>query len=77
MLVINHDLVTAEKAKEIMQLCPFDAISYVDGKLEISSACKMCKTCVRKGGGLIRFEEEAKTVDKDQMADAVLEYLNN
>lgn len=66
MLVINHDFVTAEKAKEIMQLCPFDAISYVDGKLEISSACKMCKTCVRKGGGLIRFEEEAKTVDKDQ-----------
>ena len=33
-LVIKHDLVTPEKAKDLMELCPFGAISYEDGKLE-------------------------------------------
>ena len=63
-LVINHQLVTAEKADALVSLCPFGAISYENGKLDISSACKMCKMCVRKGGGLVTFEEEAKTIDK-------------
>ena len=63
-LVINHSLVTQEKAQALMELCPFGAISYEDGKLDISSGCKMCKMCVRKGGGLVDFVEEAKTVDK-------------
>ena len=63
-LVINHQLVTAEKADALVSLCPFGAISYENGKLDISSACKMCKMCVRKGGGLVTFEEEVKTIDK-------------
>ncbi len=63
-LVINHNLVTPEKAESLMALCPFGAISYEGGKLDISSGCKMCKMCVRKGGGLVEFQEEAKTVDK-------------
>ena len=63
-LVINHSLVTQEKAQALMELCPFGAISYEDGKLDISSGCKMCKMCVRKGGGLVDFVEETKTVDK-------------
>ena len=62
-LVIRQELVTSEKAKELMALCPFDAISY-DGKLDISSACKLCKMCVRKGGGVVEYEEEAVTLDK-------------
>ena len=63
-LVINHHLVTAEKAEALMNICPFGAISYEDGKLDISSGCKMCKMCVRKGGGLVDFVEEQKSVDK-------------
>ena len=63
-LTIQHNLVTAEKAKDLINLCPFGAISYEDGKLDISSACKMCKMCVRKGGGLVTFEEEVKAIDK-------------
>ena len=59
-LVINHNLVTPEKAEALMQLCPFGAISYGNEKLDISSGCKMCKMCVRKGQGLVDFVEEVQ-----------------
>ena len=65
-LIIHQHLVNEENAKSLAEICPFGAISYQDGKLDISSACKMCKMCVRKGGGLVEFEEEAKTIDKSQ-----------
>ena len=63
-LVINHNLVTPEKAESLVSLCPFGAISWSDGKLDISSGCKMCKMCVRKGQGLVEFIEETKEIDK-------------
>ena len=63
-LVINKNLVTQEKAESLIKLCPFNAISYTDGNLDISSACKMCKMCVRKGEGVIEFVEDAKEIDK-------------
>ena len=63
-LIINHNLVTPEKAEELVSLCPFGAISYEDGRLDISSGCKMCKMCVRKGQGLVEFREEKKEIDK-------------
>ena len=63
-LVINTHLVTPEKAEALMELCPFGAISYTDGVLDISSGCKMCKMCVRKGRGLIDFVEEVTEIDK-------------
>ena len=65
-LVINHNLVTPEKAEALISLCPFGAISCEGGKLDISSGCKMCKMCVRKGGGLVDFVEETKEIDKSQ-----------
>ena len=63
-LVINHNLVTPEKAEALVSLCPFGAISYENGKLDISSGCKMCKMCVRKGQGLVDFLEEKQEIDK-------------
>lgn len=63
-LVIKKELVTPEKAENLVKLCPFGAISFTDNKLDISSACKMCKMCVRKGEGLVEFVEEVKEIDK-------------
>ncbi len=64
-LVINHDKITPEKAELLVNLCPFGAISYENDKIDISSACKMCKMCVKKGEGTIDYVEEVKaTVDK-------------
>lgn len=63
-LVIHHKLVTPEKAQALTELCPFNAITYADGVLDVSSGCKMCKMCVRKGQGLVTFQEEAHSIDK-------------
>ena len=64
-LIINHNLVNEEKAKSLVSVCPFGAISY-DGKLDISSACKMCKMCVKKSDGIITYQEDIKvTIDKE------------
>lgn len=66
-LNINHNLVTEAAAKALTEVCPFGAITYQDGKLDISSACKMCKICTKKSDGIITYEEEVKaTVDKSQ-----------
>ena len=65
-LVINTHLVTPDKAQALVELCPFGAISYDSGALDISSGCKMCKMCVRKGQGLIDFVEEVTQIDKAQ-----------
>ncbi|MBQ6892663.1 MAG: FAD-binding protein [Clostridia bacterium] len=67
-LKINQGLVNAENAKALVKICPFGAIGYDGSKLDISSACKMCKICVKKGpAGVIEYveEDEAKeTIDK-------------
>lgn len=66
-LVVNHNLVTPEKAEALVKICPFNAITYEGGKIDITSACKMCKMCVRKGEGLVDFvEETANEIDKSE-----------
>ena len=65
-LVINQNLVNKDNAESLISLCPFGAISYSNGALDISSACKMCKLCVKKSDGIIKYEEQVKaSVDKD------------
>lgn len=66
-LVIHEELVNEKTGKELESLCPFGAISYKDGKLDINAACKSCKLCVRKGpAGVITFEEEkVELINKD------------
>lgn len=64
-LVINQKAVTPESAEQLVKICPFGAITYTDGKLDISAACKLCKICVKRGGGLIEdVEESAPEIDK-------------
>ncbi|MBR3966132.1 MAG: electron transfer flavoprotein subunit alpha/FixB family protein [Clostridia bacterium] len=57
-LVINQNKVTPEIAEKLLKVCPFGAISKEGEKLSISSACKMCKLCVRNGEGAVDFVEE-------------------
>ena len=64
-LVIQQQLIHEENAKMLAEICPFGAISYDGTKLDISSACKMCKMCVRKSGGLVTYEEgKTGAIDK-------------
>ena len=65
-LSVNQGRVNAENAQQLIKFCPFGAISYTEGKLDISSACKMCKMCVKKSDGIIEYVEDIKqTVDKE------------
>lgn len=66
-LKVNQSLVNDENAKQLVDTCPFKAISYENGKLDINAACKLCKMCVRTSNGVITYEEdEIKTVNKDE-----------
>ena len=67
-LIINQNLVTPKIAEKVTGLCPFGAISYKDGMLDISSACKMCKICAKKSEGVIEYKEDEKKVGVDKSA---------
>ena len=67
-LIINQELVNDESGRQLEELCPFKAISYSDGKLDISSACRLCKVCVRTGPqGVVTYqEEETAKINKEE-----------
>ena len=65
-LKINQHMISPDMADALTKLCPFGAISYEKGEANISSACKMCKLCVRKSEGIIEYvEDTVKEIDKD------------
>lgn len=67
-LKINQELVNEKVAEELVNLCPFGAIEYADGKLNINAACKTCKMCVNKGPkGVVTWQQEQiKGVNKEE-----------
>ena len=66
-LKINQSLVNDEIGKKLVELCPFKAISYNDGKLDINAGCKLCKMCVRNSNGVVTFEEDnVIEINKDE-----------
>lgn len=67
-LVINQNLVNDISGKTLVDLCPFKAITYENGKLDINAGCKLCKMCVNKGPkGVITFvEDKIETINKDE-----------
>ncbi|KAJ53512.1 electron transfer flavoprotein alpha subunit [Clostridium tetanomorphum] len=66
-LIINEDKLNSEVIKELMSICPFNALEECDGKLSINAGCKMCKLCVKKGPkGAMEFVEDKKSINKDE-----------
>jgi len=64
-LVVNKDILRTVNSADIVKLCPFGAIFEKGDTLDISSACKMCKLCVKKSAGVITYEEdEISEIDK-------------
>ena len=63
-IIIHQD--KAADPQALMSLCPFGAIEYTNGELSISAACRMCRICCKKGGGVFEFadDEADKGVDK-------------
>lgn len=63
-LIVNQEKVTDKN--KLINLCPFGAIEESNGQIQINSACKMCKLCVRKSDGAITFVEEDEEVKIDK-----------
>jgi electron transfer flavoprotein alpha subunit len=65
---INHEKLTEESIKKLLNICPFNAFEYEDGKLSINSACKVCKLCVKKGpDGVCEYVESIKkSINKNE-----------
>ena len=65
-LICNQDKVNESNIQELIKVCPFGAIEYNDGKIEVNAGCKMCKICVKKGPeGVMEFiETEDVKIDK-------------
>ena len=61
---IHQDRIADREAAKA--LCPFGAISEnAAGELEIGAGCRMCRLCIRKGGGTFEFvDDSAPSVDK-------------
>ena len=64
-LEINQEKIT--DLSELIKICPFGAMEEKDGKLEINSACKMCRLCVKKGPeGAVTYVEDQKAEEIDK-----------
>ena len=65
-LICNQERVNDSNLQELIKVCPFNAIEYNDGQIEINAGCKMCRICVKKGpAGVMEFiETEEIKVDK-------------
>ena len=68
---MSYIKINQEKAADkdaLAKLCPFGAIEVKDGKLEINAGCRMCRMCIKKGGGAFELVEDdvRPAVDKSQ-----------
>ena len=61
---INQEKATDRAA--LVKRCPFGAIEDKGGKLEINAGCRMCRMCIKKGGGVFEFVEEGATPSVDK-----------
>ncbi|MBR2520062.1 MAG: electron transfer flavoprotein subunit alpha/FixB family protein [Selenomonadaceae bacterium] len=65
-LIVHQEKVQDSAA--LIKICPFGAMEDKDGKIEINSACRLCKLCVRKGAGVFEFVEAETLAEIDKSA---------
>lgn len=59
----------AENKEKLAAICPFKAIELVNNELSINAGCRMCRLCVKNGGGVFEYVEERDStpaVDKNE-----------
>ena len=67
-LRIHQERLDEDGIRQLIDICPFGAISCRDGKEEIDSGCRMCRLCVKKGpGGAVEYmETQEPGINKDE-----------
>jgi len=63
-IIVNQSKIT--DIDGAIKLCPFNAIEYTNGEVQVNAACKLCMICVKKGpeGAFIFQEDKAEEIDK-------------
>ena len=70
---MSYIKINQEKAAdraELAKLCPFGAIEDKGGRLEINAGCRMCRMCIKKGGGVFEprlpsYRKKLATADRE------------
>lgn len=67
-LRIHQERLDEDSIRQLIDICPFGAISCRDGKVEIDYGCRMCRLCVKKGpGGAVEYmETQEPGINKDE-----------
>ena len=63
-IIVNQSKIT--DIDGAIKLCPFSAIEYTNGEVQVNAACKMCMICVKKGpeGAFAFQEDKVEEIDK-------------
>lgn len=73
---VNQDKITDKIAKELINVCPFNAFDYENGYLSINAGCKICKLCVKKGPkNICEFIEEKKVQINKEAYKGITVYI--
>jgi len=54
---IHQELI--QDLQSLLALCPFQALEQHGAELAIGAGCRMCRMCIRKGGGVFEYVEDA------------------
>ena len=76
-LIVNQSMLQENVIENLINICPFKAIEKLGDSIDITSACKMCKICVKNSAGAIRYEEdEIIEIDKSKWR-GILVYIDH
>lgn len=76
-LIINQSMIQENIIESLINICPFKAIEKLGDSINITSACKMCKICVKNSAGAISYEEdEIVEIDKSKWR-GILVYIDH
>lgn len=76
-LIVNQSMLQENIIESLINICPFKAIEKLGDSIDITSACKMCKICVKNSAGAISYEEnEIVEIDKSKWR-GILVYIDH
>ena len=76
-LIVNQSMLQENIIESLINICPFKAIEKLGDSIDITSACKMCKICVKNSAGAISYEEDEITeIDKSKWR-GILVYIDH
>lgn len=67
-LKIHQERLDEDGIRQLIDICPFGAISCREGRVEINSGCRMCRLCVKKGpsGAVEYVESQEPEINKSE-----------